>query len=197
MLNRAARATIFLLVIAVLTLLSPASAQESPGKKSPSVTLAPVPVASIGRGKASPVELHFRVGAGFHINSNKPSAEYLIPTSLKMDPPTDIVVGKITYPPGEEQSFAFAPDEKLSVYSGDFTLSVQVRPLIGVLPGKYELRGELKFQACDNAACYPPKKLPIAFEVKVVKAPKPPVKNPAQSPHAEWIPPLCTAPVGS
>jgi hypothetical protein len=58
-----------------------------------------------------------------------------------------------------------------------------VRPLASVLPGKYVFRGELKYQACDNAACYPPKKLPVQFEVKVVKSPPPATKNPAQSPH--------------
>src|SRR5439155_762346 len=36
---------------------------------------------------------------------------------------------------------------------------------------------------CDNAACYPPKKLPVEFEVKVVKGPPPHRRNPAQSPH--------------
>jgi len=153
-------------------------------KKGPSVTLLPVTVSTITRGKATPVELQFSVSAGYHINSNAPSEEYLIPTKLDLDPPTDLVVGKITYPLGEQMSFAFAPDEKLSVYTGDFPVSVWVRPLASVLPGKYELRGTLRYQACDNAACYPPKRLPVAFEVKVVKAPKPPAKNPAQSPHA-------------
>jgi hypothetical protein len=80
-------------------------------------------------------------------------------------------------------SFAFAPEEKLSVYSGDFNLSVQVRPLASVLPGKYEIRGRLKYQACDNAQCFPPKQLTVDFEVKVVKAPPPHKGNPAQSPH--------------
>jgi hypothetical protein len=123
------------------------------------------------------------VPSGYHINSNKPSAEYLIPTSLRLDVPTDIVVGKIDYPEGHDMSFAFAPDEKLSVYTGDFAITLNVRPLSGVLPGKYEFHGELKYQACDNAACYPPKKLPVRFEVKVLKAPKPKAKNPAQSPN--------------
>jgi uncharacterized membrane protein len=46
------------------------------------------------------------------------------------------------------------------------------------------LRGELKYQACDNAACYPPKKLPVQFEVRVVKGTfASGKKNPAQSPH--------------
>lgn len=158
-------------------------AQDAPPKKGPSVTMAPTPVATVIRGKSNSVELQFRVGSGFHVNSNTPTAEYLIPTTLKLDVPTDIVVGKITYPAGKEMSFAFAPDEKLSVYSGDFSLSVQVRPLAGVLPGKYEIRGRLKYQACDNAQCFPPKQLPVAFEVKVIKAPPKPKSNPAQSPH--------------
>lgn len=164
-------------------LLAAAVAQDSPGKKVPSVTVAPVPIATITRGKAGTVDLHFRVGSGFHVNSNTPKSEFLIPTTLKLDPPTDIVVGKISYPPGDEASFPFAPDEKLSVYGGDFTVGVLVRPLAHVLPGKYAFHGQLKYQACDNAACYPPKTLPVNFEVKVAKAPPPPRKNPGQSPH--------------
>jgi len=159
-------------------------AQEPPPRKAPSVTMTPVPLTSVTRGKANSVELLFRVETGFHVNSNQPSAEYLIPTSLKLDPPTDIAIGKITYPPGQEMSFAFAPDEKFSVYTGDFSLSVNIRPLTSVLPSKYEIRGNLRYQACDNAACYPPKNLPVRFQVKVIKAPPPPRKNPAQSPHA-------------
>ncbi|MGO9127436.1 MAG: protein-disulfide reductase DsbD domain-containing protein [Terriglobales bacterium] len=167
--------------ISLLTVLSPA--QEPPGKKIPSVTLLPPPVATVTRGKPNTVELQFHVSSGFHVNSNKPSADYLIPTALKLNAPTDIVLGRITYPEGQEMSFAFAPNEKLSVYSGEFDLQVMVRPLASVLPGKYEFHGQLKYQACDNAACYPPKQLPVRFEVKVVKAPPPPQKNPAQSPH--------------
>jgi hypothetical protein len=176
--NIAAKFALFLILVA------PLPAQESFGKKSPSVTMSPAAITTVTRGKSNIVSLEFHVESGFHINSNKPSAEYLIPTRLKLQAPTDIVVGKTTYPPGQEMSFAFAPDEKLSVYSGDFTVVVSVRPLVSVLPSKYEFRGTLRYQACDNAACYPPKNLPVKFEVKVVKGPPAPKKNPAQSPHA-------------
>ena len=146
--------------------------------------MSPAAITIAPRGKATTVNLVFHVAPGFHINSNKPSAEYLIPTVLKLDAPTDIAAGKTSYPPGEEMSFAFAPNEKLSVYSGDFTLGVSVRPLSSVLPGRYEFHGNLRYQACDNAACYPPKNLPMKFEVKVVKGAAPKTKkNPPQSPH--------------
>ena len=177
------RTLLSLVAVASLAMTFPAHSQDSPGRKVPSVTLAPVPLTDVTRGKANSIDLHFRVGSGFHVNSNTPKSEFLIPTALKLDAPTDIVLGKVTYPAGQEMSFPFSPDEKLSVYSGDFAVSVSVRPLAHVLPGKYVFRGILKYQACDNAACYPPKNLPVEFEVKVVKGPAVHKGNPAQSPH--------------
>ena len=149
----------------------------------PSVTMAPVPLTTTPRAAQTMVDLNFRVGGGFHINSNAPKSEFLIPTALKMDLPTDIILGKIAYPTGEDLTFPFSPDEKLSVYTGDFTIAVAVHPLHSVVPGKYIMHGTLRYQACDNAACYPPKNLPISFEVKVVKEPATHHANPAQSPH--------------
>lgn len=129
------------------------------------------------------VNLNFRVASGFHINSNTPKSEFLIPTALKMDLPTDIALGKIDYPAGEDLSFPFSPDEKLNVYTGDFTIAVTVHPLHSVVPGKYAMHGMLRYQACDNAQCFPPKTVPVNFNVKVVKEPPAHHKNPAQSPH--------------
>jgi Disulphide bond corrector protein DsbC len=157
--------------------------QDTPGRRTPSVTMTPSPVITVTRGKSNPVNLRFHVSSGFHVNSNHPKSEFLIPTSLKVSTPTDIVIGRVTYPAGSEMSFAFAPEDKLSVYTGEFPVVVEVRPLAEVIPAKYMIRGELKYQACDNAACYPPKKLPVQFEVQVIKAPPPHRKNPGQSPH--------------
>jgi Disulphide bond corrector protein DsbC len=151
--------------------------------KAPTLSMVPVTVVTAQRAKETMVNLDFHVPRGYHINSNTPHSEFLIPTALKMDLPTDIVLGKIEYPAGEDASFPFSPDEKLSVYSGDFTITLAVHPLHSVVPGKYEMRGRLRYQACDNAACYPPKTLPVSFEVKVVKEPAEHHANPAQSPH--------------
>lgn len=170
------------LVLGVL-LAATASGQEGFNKKQPWVDMTPAPLTTITRGKPGTVNLQFRVHPGYHINSNTPKSEYLIPTKLKLDAPTDIVVGRITYPRGVDTSFPFAPDEKLNVYSGEFALAVVVRPLHTVLPGKYMVHGQLRYQACNNAACFPPKNLPVEFEVKVAKAPPAPRRNPGQSPH--------------
>ena|SRR5579862_3033563 len=151
--------------------------------KSPSVSIAPVPLVTAKRTEQTIVRLDFRVASGFHINSNAPKSEFLIPTALKMDLPTDIVLGKIEYPEGQDLSFPFSPDEKLSVYSGDFAINVAVHPLKSVVPGKYVMHGVLRYQACDNAQCFPPKTLPVSFDVKVVKEPPSYHANPPQSPH--------------
>jgi hypothetical protein len=167
-----------------LILWSNGHAQDMPVPKGPTVTAATAPLVTVMQGKSGTVPLSFRVAKGFHINSNQPKSEFLIPTTLKVDATTDIVIGKVTYPEGQDMSFAFAPDEKLNVYTGDFKVDVLVRPLHSVQAGKYVVRANLRYQACDNAACYPPKLLPVSFDVKISKAPPPPVKNPAQSPHA-------------
>jgi hypothetical protein len=144
----------------------------------------PTPLVAVTRGKPDTVDLEFFVREGFHINSNKPHSDYLIPTALKLDPPTDIAIGKITYPAGEDMSFAFDPNSKLNVYTGDFVVNVQVHPLASVVPGNYAIRGELTYQACDDRACYPPKHLPVGFQVQVKKAAAAtPKRNPRQSPN--------------
>ncbi|MFY9792444.1 MAG: protein-disulfide reductase DsbD domain-containing protein [Candidatus Sulfotelmatobacter sp.] len=170
-----------LFLIATL-LLAVSGVAQVPGK-APTLSIAPVPLTTAQRAQATMVNLNFRVPPGYHINSNTPKSEFLIPTALKMDLPTDIILGKIEYPAGEDASFPFSPNEKLSVYSGDFTIAVAVHPLHSVVPGKYEMHGVLRYQACDNAACYPPKTVPVSFEVKVVKEPPQHHANPAQSPH--------------
>ena len=173
-----------LLVCALPCLLTWAFGQEDFAPKGPVVKITSAPVVTAVQGKPATVPLIFNVLSGYHVNSNHPKSEYLIPTALKVEATTDIVIGKTTYPDGKDMSFSFAPDEKLNVYTGNFEVDVLVRPLHSVQPGKYVVRGTLKYQACDNSACYPPKNLPISFDVKIARAPKAHVANPAQSPHA-------------
>lgn len=162
------------------------AAQETlgpPGHRKPSVTVAPAALTTIARGESGWVTLHFEVGEGFHVNSHTPSEKYLIPTALTWDPPTDIVIQEVTYPKGELRSFAFAPNTKLSVYAGAFMTTVQVHPLSNVVATRYMVHGRLKYQACDNAACYPPRTLPVEFEIKVVRGVSHHQRrNPPQSP---------------
>ena len=169
--------------LGIAVLLSCAAwAQADFAAKQPSVKVLNVENPALQKGKASTVKLTFRVAPGFHINSNHPNSEMLIPTVLKLDPPTDLSLGNFQYPDGQQLSFPFAPDEKLSVYTGDFGISAIVRAVGAIRVGSYRVHGELKYQACDDHACYPPKSVPVAFDVNIASPPKAPRHNPAQSP---------------
>jgi hypothetical protein len=184
------RGTLRFLFAALLLTFIPVFAQtadpfaENKPKATQRVTAAPVGTVSVAVGKSTQVELPFRVASGYHINSNKPTSELLLPTVLKLSPPTNIVVGNTAYPAGQDKSFSFSPNEKLNVYTGDFVVSALVRPSRNTPSGTYRVRGALKYQACDNRACYPPGEVPVSFDVKVTKAkPGRARGNPAQSPH--------------
>jgi hypothetical protein len=112
-------------------------------------------------GKKSVVELRFHVIEGFHVNSHTPKSELLIPTNLKLDPAAGINAAAAEYPAGTAYSFSFEPNEKLDVYTGAFTVKL---PVVAQA-GSHTLSGVLRYQACDNAACYPPKSLPVQMIV--------------------------------
>ncbi len=175
---------------AAFILLAIASAAQSPGpvlqpKASPTqrVTTVPMTTITVAAGGSKHIEILFRVTPGYHINSHTPSSELLVATVLKVNPPTNVEIAKVTYPAGEDRSFPFAPGETLNVYTGDFIVSALVHPARNTPPGKFRVRGALEYQACDDRACYPPGKLPVAFDVRVTRAAKSRHRrNPAQSP---------------
>lgn len=132
----------------------------------------------------TPVAFTFHVQSGYHINSSHPSTPELIPTRLGFSPPTDVVIAKVQYPAGQLTSFPFDPTEKLSVYSGDVVIRAVVISQPKATAGTYTVHGEFKYQACDNNSCYPPKKLPVQFDVKILPGARKGRARPnAQSPH--------------
>lgn len=116
---------------------------------------------SIAAGKKSTLELRFLVAEGYHVNSHTPKSELLIPTSLTLEPASGVKIAAAEYPAGTTYSFRFEPNEKLDVYTGAFIVKVPVVAQAGA----YTLKGVLHYQACDNAACYPPKSLPVQVAV--------------------------------
>lgn len=170
--------------LTLLLLASCASAQLR--TRTAKVTVAPVSPVKVAQGGKAPVEIMFRVIPGFHINSNKPSSDLYIPTAVRFDVPTDISVAKMEYPQGELVSFPFDPDTKLSVYTGDIAVKGLVLTAKSTPRGTYRVHANLRYQACDNRACYPPADVPLAFDVTVTRpaSTRTARRNPAQSPHA-------------
>jgi hypothetical protein len=145
--------------------LAVAAAQNAPSRTF--VSFEPMSTVHVTPGKSTPVVFHFHVTSGYHINSNKPTTPELIPTVVHFSLPGELVVGRVQYPAGQLTSFPFDPTQKLSVYSGDVLIKAMVLSTGDAGTGTYTVHGDLKYQACDNNACYPPKKLPLVFNVSV------------------------------
>jgi hypothetical protein len=154
-------------IVACIFLLAGSLFAQAPGSVQPSVVMAAVQPVQMNAGETRRVELDFRVNSNFHINSNKPKSNLLIPTTLKLLAPKPLEVASIEYPSGEDQTFPFSPNEKLSVYSGDFAVYVMLKAPAYLHGGNFSVGGELYYQACDKNACYPPKKLAVDFNVTV------------------------------
>jgi hypothetical protein len=105
------------------------------------------------------VELRFRVDPGFHINSHAPMDDLLIPTTLKFAPGMVKVAGT-DYPMGEIIKLT-GTGEGLEVYQGEF----KVRVTLVAPRGFSTMTGTVKYQACDNEACFPPKTLTVKLAV--------------------------------
>jgi DsbC/DsbD-like thiol-disulfide interchange protein len=112
-------------------------------------------------GKPTEVALHFRVEQGLHINSHTPAEDFLIPTTLTIPEDSGVRLAAATYPPGMPFTFPLDPKTKLIVYSGEFV--VQAR--IVSTPGNHLVEAKLRYQACDNHACMPPKTIVVAIDV--------------------------------
>lgn len=175
----------YITLFAATLLLSGLAARPQSTDANARVTVDPVNPVTVAPGKSTPVAFTFHIKPGFHVNSNKPISPELIPTQLGFSPPEDLILARITYPAGVLTSFPFDPNEKLSVYSGALTVKAVVLPAPKATAGTYTVHGELKYQACDNSACYPPKRLPVQFDVKIARGSGTGKKaHPnAQSPH--------------
>src|ERR1700681_2315062 len=94
---------------------------------SPSVTVLPIGTVVVARGGRAPLNIELQVNKGFHVNSNKPNDELLLPTVVHLNPPEGIMIMNIQYPEAEQLALPFMGNDKLSVYSGHVTVSAEVR----------------------------------------------------------------------
>lgn len=132
------------------------------------VSAAPTPDVTVSASKPAVAKLQFSVKSGYHINSNQPHSDLQIPTKLDLEAPKGIGIEQVTYPEGSDLTLGFSLGEKISVYTGEFTVLANVSAAKSTTPGSYHVQGVLHYQACNDRACFPPKKLPFSFDVKVL-----------------------------
>lgn len=116
---------------------------------------------SVAAGKLTPVTLHFRIRGNLHINSHTPRAEYLIPTVFSVPDGSGVKLANAVYPAGTDFTLPADPDQKLSVYTGEFAIQAKIVST----RGNHLVEAKLRYQACDQTQCLPPKTITVPIDV--------------------------------
>ena len=106
------------------------------------------------------------VQAGFHVNSDTPTYDYLIPLKLTWIDTGALTPGAVTYPKPSKEKYAFSKDP-LSVVTGSFDLIAHFKVARNAPAGPGMATGKLKYQACNDRACFAPKTVDIAIPYQI------------------------------
>ena len=100
------------------------------------------------------------IAHGWHVNSAKPLESFSIPTELTLDPATVDLVSA-DYPQHIIRTFAFSAGTKLAVYEG----TIQIPFAAKLKPGASRIHASIRYQACNDNICLPPKSVDTTFGV--------------------------------
>lgn len=90
----------------------------------------------------------------WHINSNKPYEDYLIPTELIIHS-DNFKITKVSYPKAHDFTFDFS-ETPLSVYEGEIYIGALLNVSENITSGDYQLIINLDYQACNDKSCLAP-----------------------------------------
>lgn len=110
-----------------------------------------------------------RIAEGWHVNAHEPLQEFLIGTSLDMEPHGSFVISDIQYPEAELAAFDFA-DEKLAVFEGEVPIFLSIRTSDSAPAGTDSLHGTLRVQACNDQVCLRPSTVPVSIPIELTGA---------------------------
>ncbi len=90
----------------------------------------------------------------------------MIPLKLAWDTATltPLEVAGIEYPAGTLERYAFS-EKPLSVYSGEFIVTTRFKAAAGAAKGQKTVNGKLRYQACSETMCFPPRTLAVQANV--------------------------------
>ncbi len=134
--------------------------------QAPHVVSAQPPVGLLARrGATFQAPLKLVIRSGYHINSNKPAEEYLIPTILSWTAEPFTLQG-VTYPKPEIVKYEFST-QPMQVYSGAIEVVSRFAVPASAPHGPLTLAGKLRYQACNDKACLPPRTLDVSLPLQV------------------------------
>ena len=111
---------------------------------------------SVSEGQAV---VEMTVSPGWHVNAHDPPDDFLVPTTLTVRPPDGMRASEVVYPEPVERRLAFGGERPLRLYAGRvrFTARLDGTPA----PNAGPLRAALRYQACNDSRCLPPRTLEL------------------------------------
>ena len=116
----------------------------------------------IKKGRVVRASVVMDIPSGLHVQSNKPLDKFLVATKLDVEAPSGMNVGPITYPRALMRKLKFSKNT-VAVYEGKSMIRFNVTVPANYSGGSGEIKGKLRFQACNDESCFPP----ITREVKM------------------------------
>ncbi len=120
---------------------------------------------TVSRGSAARGTIVLNIPAGLHVNSNRPNSSYAIPTTAKVTG-AGVRVGSVSFPRGKNRGFQFTEDT-LNVYEGRVSFPFMVTVPANFKGNVIRLQAVVRYQACTEEVCYPPKSKEITLTAKV------------------------------
>jgi thioredoxin:protein disulfide reductase len=149
---------------AVVLLISlPAFTQELPSR----MVVEGVSNARLKAGGGFDVRVELKVKDGFHVQANPASRPQLIPTKVDVRATAEIDVDRPVYPKPKPYRIA-GLETMVDTLEGRFEVKVPLKAKATTRPGKYELEGKVRYQACDDKVCFPPTVAKFSVPVEIV-----------------------------
>jgi Disulphide bond corrector protein DsbC len=145
----------------LLAALSPSLLPQNKGV----LAVAPVDPLTIQRGATGEVKVKAQLQPGFHVNSNTPSEDYLIPLKLTWAK-EPLQSEQVVYPKPQSEKYDFSPTP-LSVFSGNFEIVTRFKAPADARNGPAIMNGKLRYQACNNKECLPPRTIDIPVTLDI------------------------------
>lgn len=89
----------------------------------------------------------------------------MIPLRLTWDA-APLQVGEVIYPKPVQEQYQFAA-KPLSVFTGDFEILTRMKVPPAAAPGLGILSGRLRYQACNDKLCLPPKTIDVRVSYEI------------------------------
>ena len=109
----------------------------------------------IKKGRRARGVVQMDIGAGLHVQSSKPLDKFLVATKLTVEVPSGMQVGPISYPRAVMRKLKFSKNV-VAVYEGKSAIRFDVIVPANYSGGSGEIKGKLRFQACNDESCFPP-----------------------------------------